>query len=179
METVYFDSGGKQHTEQTLKIAKKYADENKINDIVVASTYGYTAEKAAEIFSDNNLIVVTHVTGFSHEDEQQFSEKIREKLEAKGVKFVTAAHAFGGINRTVEHSPGKIIADTLRMFCQGVKVAVEIALETADAGLVSTKKDIVSIAGTGKGADTVLVIKPSTSRNVFDLRVKKLLAKPL
>ena len=175
----YFDSGGKQHTEETLELSKKYADENKIKSIVVASTYGYTAEKAAKVFSDKNLVIVTHVTGFSKEDEQQFSQDLREKLEAKGVKFVTAAHAFGGINRAVESSPGKIIADTLRMFCQGVKVCVEIALEAADAGLVSTKEDILSISGTGKGADTALVIRPSTSKNIFDLRVKRILAKPL
>ena len=179
MGTVYFEDGGKQHTEKSLEIAKKYADENGIKSIVVASTRGETAEKAAEVFSDKNLIVVTHVTGFSGENEQQFDKGLREKLEEKGVKFVGGAHAFGGVNRAVENSPGSIVANTLRMFCQGIKVCVEIALEAADMGYVRTDEDVLSISGTGKGADTVAVIKPANSRNLFNLRVKKILAKPV
>ena len=179
METVYFDSGGKQHTEKCLEIAKQHVDKERIKSIVVASTYGYTAEKAAEVFKNRNLVIVTHVAGFAKENEQQFPKDLRERLEAKGVKIVTAAHAFGGINRAIEGSPGDIVADTLRMLSQGVKVAVEIVLEAADAGLISTKEDVIAIAGTGKGADTVLVVKPANSKNLFDLRVKKILAKPL
>lgn len=179
MDTIYFEDGGKQHTEKALEIAKKYADENGIKSIVVASTWGYTAGKAAELFGDKNLVIVTHVTGFSAENEQQFDKEMRKKLEDKGVKFVGGAHAFGGINRSIENSPGSIIANTLRIFCQGVKVCVEIALEATDVGYVRTDEDIISIAGTGKGADTVVVIKPANSKNLFNLRVKKLLAKPL
>jgi len=67
----------------------------------------------------------------------------------------------------------------LMMFCEGFKVAVEIAAMAADAGLVRTDEDIISIAGTGKGADTALVIRPAISKRLFDLRVKKILAKPI
>ena len=172
----YFEGEGKQHTDAALKIARDYADKHKIKSVVVASTTGYTAKKAAQVFKGKNLIVVTHVHGMREADTIEFPQELRERLESMGVKVVTAAHAMGGVNRQFEWSPGSIIADTLRMFCQGMKVAVEIAAEAADAGLVRTDEEIVSVAGTGRGADTVLVIQPENSRRLFDMDIKKVLA---
>jgi hypothetical protein len=179
MEVTYFESEGKQNTETLLKLARDYADKNNIKNIVVASTYGDTAEKASEVFRGKNLVIVSHEAGFKEEDKQQFDEKIREKLASRGVKILTTVHGFGGINRLSDYSTGSIIANTLRMFSQGVKVAVEVSIMAADAGLVGVKEDIVAIAGTGSGADTAIVVRPSNSKNVFNLRVKKILAKPL
>jgi hypothetical protein len=175
----YFDDGGKQHTDAALKIAKEYADKNNIGSIVVASTTGFTAKKAAEAFKGKNLVVVTHVHGFREQNKIEFPEETREQLEAKGVKVLTTTHGMGGVNWLVERSIGGIIADTLRMFSQGVKVAVEIAASAADAGLVRTDEDIVAVAGTGKGADTVLVIRPENSHRLFDMKVRKVLAMPI
>ena len=178
-KVTYFDGEGKQHTDAALKIAKEFADKNGIENVVVASTTGFTAKRAAQIFKGVNLIVVTHVHGFRKPDKAEFPVELRKELEAKGVKVLTAAHAMGGVNRLVEGSVGSTIAKTLRIFCQGVKVAVEIAAEAADAGLVRTDEDILSIAGTGRGADTVLVIRPDNSRRLFDMDVKKVLAMPI
>jgi hypothetical protein len=179
MKAIYFKSGGKENTDSTLEIAKEYADNNNIENIVVASTTGFTATEAAKMFKDKNLIIVTHVTGFKEDNQQQFPEELRKKLESQGVKVLTTAHAMGGLNRLVEDSVGSIIANTLRMFCQGVKVAVEIGAEAVDAGLIRTSEDAICIAGTGRGADTALVIEPANSRNLFDMRIKKVLAKPV
>lgn len=179
MDVTYFESPGKENTDAALKIAKDYADKNGIKSVIVASTTGYTAEKSAEVFIDKNLIIVTHVTGFLRPDHQQFPSELRKRLESKGIKVLTAAHAFRGIDREFEGSVGNIVADTLRMLSEGVKVAAEITLMATDAGLVSTGEDVVAIAGTGKGADTVLLIKPANSRNLFDLKIKKILAKPV
>lgn len=179
MEVAYFKSAGKENTDEVLKIARAYVDKEGIRSIIVASTTGYTAEKAAEAFKGKNLVIVTHVTGFLEADGQQFSEKLRKRLESDGVKVLTTAHGFDGVNNLVEGSIGALIADTLRMFSEGVKVAVEIAAMAADAGLVSTKEDAIAIAGTGKGADTALVLRPANTKQLFDLDVKKILAKPL
>jgi len=67
---------------------------------------------------------------------------------------------------------------TLRLFGQGTKVAVELPLMAADAGLVRTDEDVISIGGTGRGADTALVIQPANSFNIFDLKVKAVICKP-
>jgi hypothetical protein len=178
-EITYFETSGIENTDRTLQIAKEYAKGNGIRSIVVASTRGYAAEKASKVFGGFNLVVVTHVNSFLEPNSQEFSEDLRVRLETKGVKVVTAAHAFVGVNRLTDWSIGKIITKTLRMFCEGFKVGVEIAAMAADAGLIRTDEDIVSIAGTGKGADTALVMTPAISRRLFDMRVKKILAKPI
>ncbi len=175
----YFEGGGKQYTDEALSIAKEYADAHNINSVVIASTTGHTAKKATELFKGNNLIIVTHVHGFREENAIEFPDELRKELESKGVKVLTAAHAMGGVNRLVEGSVGSIIANTLRVFCQGVKVCVEIAAEAADAGLVRTDEEIVAVAGTGRGADTALVIQPQISRKLFEMDVKKVLAMPV
>ena len=177
-EITYFETSGIENTDRTLQIAKEYAKESGIESIVVASTRGYTAEKASEAFEGFSLVVVTHVSSFREPNSQEFAAELRERLEAKGTRVVTAAHAFDGVNKLADKgSIGQIVRDTLRMFCEGFKVAVEIAAMATDAGLVRTDEDIVSIAGTGKGADTALVIRPAISKRLFDLRVKKILAR--
>jgi hypothetical protein len=57
-------------------------------------------------------------------------------------------------------------------------VAIELALMAADAGLVRTDEDVISIGGTGRGADSALLIQPANSFNFFDLKVKEIICKP-
>jgi hypothetical protein len=70
------------------------------------------------------------------------------------------------------------MAWTLRTFGQGTKVAVEIALMAADAGLVRTDEEIISMGGTAKGVDTALVVRPANSYHFFDLKVREVICKP-
>jgi hypothetical protein len=73
----------------------------------------------------------------------------------------------------------EIIAETLKRFgTEGVKVAVEVAVMAADAGLVPTDREIIAVGGTGGGADTALVMKAAHMNNFFDLEVREIIAKP-
>ena len=38
--------------------------------------------------------------------------------------------------------------------------------------------DVASIAGTGKGCDTAVVVKPAHLNDMFDLYVKEIICKP-
>lgn len=179
-KTKYFEPGGEQCTDEALRIAAEYADAHGIKNIVVASTRGFTAEKASSVFKGKNLIVVTHVYGMREPNVVEFPAELRSRLEASGVKFVTAAHAFGGMNWMFKGSvtATEVAANTLRMFSQGTKVAVECAAQAADAGLVRTDEDAIAIGGTGKGADTVLVLRPANVHKLFETKVKRVLAMP-
>jgi hypothetical protein len=73
--------------------------------------------------------------------------------------------------------PVLLIADTLRLFGQGTKVAVEVAIMAADAGALSGD-DIIAIGGSGSGADAALVLKPAHQNNFFDLRIREIICKP-
>ena len=46
-----------------------------------------------------------------------------------------------------------------------------------DAGLIPPG-DVVAVGGTERGADTAAVIGANSSNNLFDIRVREILAKP-
>ena len=48
----------------------------------------------------------------------------------------------------------------------------------ADAGLIRTDEEIISIGGTKRGVDTALLLKAAHTQNFFDLKVKEILCKP-
>lgn len=182
-KTVYFEKPGPKNTEITLKLAKDRAEELGIKNIVVASTTGETGAKASEVFKGYNLVVVTHVTGFTKPDVQQLHPKNRNIIENNGAKILTTAHAFGTLGRAVNKKFGAIQVDgivsaVLRLFGQGIKVACEISCMAADAGLVRTDEDVVGIGGSGGGADTAVVLKPSNTHAFFDLVIKEIICKP-
>jgi hypothetical protein len=182
-EILYFESTGEVNTDETLKFAKERADELGIRDVVVASTRGGTGVKAVDLFKGYNVVVVPHVTGLREPGQQELTVENMEKIEEGGGKIVIAAHTFSGVNRAIQAKwdtmyPGGIIAQTLRLFGQGMKVVVEIAAMAADAGAVPADKDVLVVAGSGRGADTVVVMKPANSHRLFDMVVKEIVAKP-
>lgn len=186
-KTVYFDKPGQENTDETLSLAKKRAGELGIKTILVASTVGKTAVKAMDVFKGLKVIVVTHTAGFREPNTQEFTEENRRIVESQGGIMVTTAHAFGGINRALHpagmppsptYAPGDLIAMTLRTFGQGMKVACEIAVMAADAGLVRTDEEVISVSGTARGADTAIVVQPANAHRFFNLRVKELICKP-
>jgi len=180
---LYYSSPGEVNTDQTLSEAKLRADELGITDIVVASTRGNTALKALAVFKGYNLVVVPHVTGLREPGVQEMSEDVQEKVRAAGGKLVIATHVFSGVDRAIQarfdtvYPPG-IIAQTLRMFGQGMKVVAEIVAMAADAGVIPADKDVVAIAGTGRGADTAVVISPANAHRFFDMVIKEIIVKP-
>ena len=182
-KTVYFEKPGSENTEEVLGIVRQRAEELGIKTILVASTYGNTAVKAMEAFSGFRVVVVSHSTGFKQPDDQQFTEENRKIIESKGGTILTATHAFMGVSRAMlkkfdTMAIGDVIANVLRTFGEGMKVACEITLMAADSGLVRTDEEVIAIAGTDLGADTAIVLKPVNTQNFFDLKIKEILCKP-
>jgi hypothetical protein len=180
---LYFTKPGPQNTRRTLEAAAARAEEAGVRNIVVASSSGRTGVLAASLFRGKNLVVVTHSTGFLKPDYQELKPAPRRRIEALGGKILTCQHAFGGVNRAVRkklatYELDEIIACTLRAFGEGAKVAIEISLMAADAGLISTCEPCISVGGSGSGADTALLLQPANAQTFFDLRVLEVLAKP-
>lgn len=179
---IYFDKPGKQNTDACLDVVEKNLERYK--DVVVASTTGYTALKAAKRFGKKaNLIVVTHSYGFPGKNKIEMSEKTRKEIERLGGKVLTCTIITSSIEKSFMNKYSgfdfsTIVADTLRRFGEGTKVCVEIVLEACDAGLIQEGKDVLSVAGTGYGADTVCLINSATSRRFHELKVREILAKP-
>lgn len=180
---LYFNDPGEVNSAETLKAAKERADELNIRDVVVASTRGTTGLMAVELLKGYNVVVVSHVTGMKEPNINELDDVSAKKIKAQGGKIVTAAHTFSGVNRAIRTKfntmyPAGIVAQTLRLFGQGMKVVVEITTMAADAGVIPTGKDVIAIAGSGNGADTAVVIKSASSHNLFDAVIREIIAKP-
>lgn len=181
----YFETKGKVNTDETLNVAKERAKALGIKQIVIASTYGETGRKALEVFKDMDvsLVIVTISSGFTREG-WVMPDDVRKELESKGAKVLTCIHALGDdvssafSGKFGGHSPNEIVADVLRRFSQGMKVAVEITIMAAEAGLIDVSQETIAVAGTDRGADTAIVVKPSYARDFLSFEIKEILAKP-
>jgi hypothetical protein len=183
IQSTYFGQPGRQNTARTLEIARQRADQLGIRTVLVATTQGETGVGAAQLFQGYDVVVVTHATGFAGPNTQELTEENRAAIESAGAQILTCQHALGGVSRAVRKKWGtyaidEIVAQTLRIFGEGTKVCVEIALMAADAGLVPVGEPCIAVAGTGRGADTAVVLIPANVQQFFDLRVMEVLVKP-
>lgn len=180
----YFRRPGRGNTADVLEAAAARAEELGIAGVIVPSVSGGTALAARRVFGPRvRVIAVTHVAGFEKPDRQEMTQAARRRLEKAGIAVFTGQHAFGGVGRAVRNKLGtyqvdEIMAFTLRIFGQGTKVAVEVALMAADAGLIRTGEDVIALGGTYEGVDTALVLRPANSARFFDLKVREVICKP-
>lgn len=186
--TYYFDAPGAQNTQDAARFAVERARELGIGKIVVASTSGRTALAFRDAMkgTDLDLIVVSHVVGFSKPGKWEFSEEAAETLRAGGATIITGTHALSGLERAISRSPKlggssrtEAIAEALRrVVAVGLKVAVECVLIAADQGAVGIDEEVIAAGGTASGADTVCVIRPAHTATFFDLQVREIVAMP-
>ena len=176
-----WEKRGPKNTEATVEAALKRAEELNINHIVVASNSGETAKH----FINKGVYVtcVTHHVGYKEPGESEISAETVNYLQQQGVQVLTTTHLLAGVDRGVRFKfgglyPAEIIASALRLFGQGPKVCVEISCMALDAGLIPYGKEIISVAGSGRGADTACVIVPAHSNYFFDTTVKEIICMP-
>ncbi|MGI6667331.1 MAG: pyruvate kinase alpha/beta domain-containing protein [Bacillota bacterium] len=179
--TTYFASRGKANTEETVRLALARAKEAGIKHIVVASNTGFTARHF--VGKDVNVVCVTHHIGFRGPGLDEMGPETRRELKEAGVQVLTTTHLFANVERAITQKqgglyPGGIIADTLRMFSQGIKVALEIAVMALDAGLIPYGEPVISVGGSGAGADSAVVLVPSHAKTFFETQVLEIICKP-
>ena len=181
----YFDKEGNDYTDELIKAVEDKLDSSEhIKTILVASASGKSALKLAEkIHGDVEIINVSHNIGFSGPNESDISDEMIKKLEDEGIKTYFGCHAFSGAARGVTnkyggYAPLDIVADTLRMFSHGVKVACEITLMATDAGLIPVGEEIIAIGGRGHGIDTAVILTPVNSKDLFNLKIHEIIAMP-
>jgi uncharacterized protein len=177
-------TSSKSRTMATLKAALARAGELHIKRLVVASTSGSTAVALAKLLpNDVEAVCVTHHAGFHEFGKNELSDAVENKLAEHGIPVLRTTHLFAGVERAIRLKvgglgPAETIAFTYRTLGEGTKVAVEVAVMALDAGLIPYGKDVISIAGTGAGADTAVVIRPAHSRQFFETRVREIIHKP-
>lgn len=180
---MYFEKCGKANTETTVKLAIETAYQRKIKNIVVASGSGVTADKFKNL-KDINVVCVGHPYGYPKPGENELSDKERQNLIDSGIKVLTAAPLLSAASGSFDNTflkicPTGIVADTLRMFSQGVKVCVEISVMALDAGIIPYGEKVIAVAGTGIGADTALIIIPEYSNKMLNTKINEIICKPV
>jgi hypothetical protein len=181
----YFEKKGSVNTDRALEIALACCEEKGIRKIVVASSTGTTALRLHDKAKPSiEVIAVTYGAGSKYREEVEEFNRNRETLVEKGIRVVRGIHALSATERTFENKyksgfiPLNIVADTLRMFSQGMKVCVEVAVMAAEAGFVTPDEEVVAVGGTGTGADTAVVLKPAYAAGMFETKFKAVLCMP-
>ncbi|MEW6724720.1 MAG: pyruvate kinase alpha/beta domain-containing protein [Bacillota bacterium] len=178
---MHFQEKGPGNTDRVAELVCQRARELGIEYVVVASNSGATARKF--LGRGLKVVCVTHHVGFRNPGEDEMSRDERRALEDEGVEVLTTTHLFASIERAITNKwgglyPGGIVSATLRCFGQGTKVCFEVASMALDAGLIPHGVEIIAIGGSGRGADTALVMKPAHAKAFFDTEVLEIICRP-
>jgi hypothetical protein len=184
-KVIYFEKPGVDNTAACLEIVKNTIAHQGYKHIVIASTTGETGLLFSEGLGGSpiNVVVVTHSYGFKNPNVHEMADDVKKKIEAHGAKIFTGSMLTHSIETAFSTKfsglyPTLIVANTLRRFGEGAKVCCEIVMMAADAGLIPEGEEVLAVAGTARGADTVMVFKSAASKRFLDLRVLEILAKP-
>ena len=177
-QILYFEGPGQENTAAVFDVVDRARSALDIHKIVLASTRGDTARYAMDRYrgQDVRLVVVPHQYGFG--PGQRFPPELIARARQEGHQVYFGTMLFHQ-EKLFGQGPAQWVADFLRAFCQGVKVCVEILLMAGNAGLVEEGEQVVVVAGTGRGADTALVMNGATSGNLKAMHVSRVLCKPL
>lgn len=180
---MYFGKKGPANTARTVALALETARKTGIRHIVVASSSGKTALLLATD-DDINVVCVTYAYGTSEDGKASLDDKARKQLEGKSISVLVTTHVLSGVERGISSEsggmyPAEILSNTLRMFGQGMKVCVEVSIMALDAGLIPHGEKIIAVGGSGKGADTAVIMTPAHARKVFKTKIHQVLCMPL
>lgn len=178
----YFKEAGSANTAHCLNLVKNEVEENGYRYVIVHSETGETGIAFAEGLKglDVSLMVIVP----SDEDaKEEMSEGNRNKILELGATLFKCPSLSYSLDRAFgakyeESNPSMIIRDTLSRFGVGARICCENVIAAIDGGLVAEGIEVISVAGTKSGADTVTVIRSASSKRFRELRVLEILAKP-
>lgn len=183
--TVQFEAPGTANTDAVIQCVLDRLEKGDIDHVVVATTTGDTGVRFMEALSDSDaqLICVTHHMGFREPNQSELEPMLASQLREGGARVLTMSHALSGVARSISKKFGgtsttEMIAHTLRMFGQGMKVCVEIAVMAADAGAIQAGRDVICVGGSGRGADAAVVLRAAHMNEFFDTKVREILCWP-
>ena len=182
---LYFEKKGKDNTGACLDIVQIALGEGMFRHIVIATTTGSNGLLFSGALKGQgvNVVVVTHSAGFKGPNTFEISDESLRQMRSNGASVYTGTILTHSIETALNAQfsgiyPAMIIAQSLRRFGEGAKVCCEIVMMAADAGLIPEGEEVMAVAGTGYGADTVMLLKSAVSKRFLDLKVLEILAKP-
>lgn len=183
-KVIYFEKPGRDNTGECLKVVKDALKEG-YTHVVVATTTGDTGLLFSEELKGSgvNLVVVTHSAGFKEPNASEVPAEVRDKMLSNGAKVHTGTMITHSLDTAFSGKFGGVylshaVAQSLRRFGEGTKVCCEIVMMAADSGLIPECEEVIAVAGTARGADTVVIIKSAATKRFLELKVLEIPAKP-
>ncbi|MCL1848944.1 MAG: hypothetical protein FWF83_04655 [Clostridiales bacterium] len=183
-----FEKPGRDNTDEACRIAVERAIAMDNAYLVASTTTGAAGARLCEIAKEmgfgGKMVIVTHAYGSrNNPGENALKPEHRAAMEAYGATLVTAAHALSGVERAMSGKwngvyPAEMMANTLRLLSQGIKVVVEIGSMAMDNGAIPHGVPIVCAGGTGSGLDTVVVMHPAHANTIFETNIHEILCMP-
>lgn len=177
---VYFVKAGKLNTEKTLRLAKERAEALGLTKVVLASSNGFTAQIALEIFHETDIQLI--VVGTSR---AAFHQDVFTILEQKAIPVRFSSE--------VEYVYPEVVRNAYRKMSEGMKVVMDLGMIVGEEGLAADNEEIVAVGGTGPrgftaggGADTAVVMLPLKNEDFSKLPetkddrrdIKEIICKP-
>ena len=160
--SLYIENGKKDY-DKLIGVVKESLGEE-ISTVVVASHYGNSAIKIAESLGKGTKVVSV--------SEFKYSDDVKKRMKKLKMGSVEKADLPIQDNREKR--------DSLLKVGVGVKAAMEVSVVAHEKEL--TKGAFVSIAGSGKGFDTAVIVTATQSEEISDpierVKVKQYLALP-
>lgn len=174
-EITYFETAGPENTGRTLEIAKARYLQGGIDAVVIASSYGETALKAAELFIDCGVSLL--IVGEMLNGKQSPEASVQEELRALGHRIIWGT-TLGSMSTFTREPAAGLVADAYRRVSEGFKVVCEITLIAGSQGCLETGQKVIAIAGTHRGSDTAVVASAASFTDFKKLEVNEILCKP-
>ena len=191
-QVYYFDESGEGNTELVVEAVSQRLEAGGIRKVVAASTSGETAAKFARNLKGKAEVICISQAPYRREWGEEWpclKQEFREELKRLGVAIIDKApYVFHSSvlegARWPNISPERLVKETLYSFGQGMKVAVEVALIGVSCGCLTPYEDVIAVGGSGKGADTAIVLRATYPASLFDkdpakrLEIKEIIAMP-
>ena len=180
---VYFDKWGVVNTDHVFRLDKERFDELGLRHVLIATSFGDTPVKALNYFKGEEIVAVHSQYGFREPGKRSTRPEHIQRLEEAGVRMIYQTHVFAGIDRSINRKYGGItfiqfLGQVFKMLGEGFKVCAEIAVMAADSGGVPVDQEVISIGGTGRGADTAVVLVAAHSTDFFSMQFKEIICMP-
>ena len=170
--TTYFDQRGVSNTEEVCRIVADRVKEGDIEAVCVATSTGSTALAMAKAVSRAVPVYAVNfqkATWDKHSAPDPANQKQAEEL---GAVFMPDEPTANYVREVPGHS-----ADSLRLLGQGMKVAVEVVMQSVDVGHIKAGARVIGVGGSSRGADVAIVAKAAGSNELSRLWVGEILAK--
>lgn len=187
----FFESVGEENTSEVIKAVVDRAKEGGIEAVIVASISGKTSVKVAEQLKKSGLrlkvVCVSGPPSWKKYPEYRFpliKEEMRRKINALGIQVINdVEEPFRPITfrnwwekKTIEVARPESDLFWMTLICvggHGFRTAVEVVFMATEAESVNEGEKVISIAGTGTGADTAIVMKSSRFEDAVGVDPKK------